>query len=359
MLSAFSKNGHGREALQLFYRMKTDGIDPNNITFAFAIDACTIVLSLSEGQKIHGDIVKKGHEKDTAVSTSLVNLYGNCHCMNEARFIFYQMQEKSVVSWSNMITTCTQNGSPKEALNIFHGMQECGVKPNVITFICLMDACSSLTSLHDGRAIDMCIDESGLGGDVMLGNALMSMYGKCGSFQDAERVFHRLSDQTVVSWTALVSSFAQSGHGADALAYLHQMMLEGIIPDSIVLTSVLSACSHSGLIDEAKCILCETMNGDCVSQTMDHFFCMVDILARPGQLDEAETLLWKIPFQNLTLPWLSLLGACRNHGDVERGIYAATCCFEQDPHHSSAYTMLGNVFATDTMFENEEIRLFF
>ena len=153
----------------------------------------------------------------------------------------------------------------------------------------------------------------------------------------------------------MVSSFARSGHGREALAYLHRMILEGVAPDNIVFTSVLSACSHSGMIDEAKCVLCEMMTGFSILRTVDHFFCMVDILARAGQLEEAEAFLWKIPFQNLTLPWLSLLGACRNYGDVERGVHAAACCFEQNPCHTSAYTMLGNVFATDILLEYEQM----
>jgi pentatricopeptide repeat protein len=129
------------------------------------------------------------------------------------------------------------------------------------------------------------------------------------------------------------------------------MISEGITPDDVSFTSVLLACSHSGMIDEAKCVLCEMMTGFDVLWTVDHFFCMVDVLARAGRLDEAEAFLGRIPFQNLTLPWLSLLGACRNYGDVDMGVHVAACCFEQNPCHSSAYTMLGNVFATDFVSE--------
>ena len=185
------------------------------------------------------------------------------------------------------------------------------ISPNAATYVSSLCVCGVVGCLTWGQQLHIEIVNKGMEGDIFVGNGLVDMYAKCNLLLDAQAEFDKLLVRTVVSWTALVSSFAQSGHGADALSYLHQMMLEGIIPDSIALTSVLSACSHSGLIDEAKCILCETMKGDCVSQTMDHFFCMVDILARAGQLDEAETLLWKIPFQNLTLPWLSLLGAWR------------------------------------------------
>lgn len=355
MLAALLRNMRGKEALDLFYKMQIEGINPNHFTFSFAVDACTSLLSVADGQEIHAAIVIRGLEHDVAIATSLVNLYGKCRFVNDARSVFSGMLHRDVITWSTMIAVCTRNGLGQEALGLFHQMEGEGVKPNNVTFLCLVDACSSLAALEEGRAVDVSITACGLGKDVMLGNALMNMYGKCGSLHDAEMVFSRMAFRNVISWTSMIAAFAQCGHGRDAVVLFHEMLSQGIKPDSIAFTCILTACSHSGLVEDGRQFFCAMIKNCGIPQTMDHFVCMIDLLGRAGHLDEAESLIRHIPFQKLAVPWLCLLGACRSHGDVERGSHAANCCFELEPQSSTPYTMLGNVFATGDKLEDVAI----
>ncbi|KAH6558434.1 hypothetical protein KP509_1Z063900 [Ceratopteris richardii] len=344
MIAAFSRNKHNKEALHLFNEMEVEGVCSNSVTYVFALDACAGLLLLPQAQDIHMFIVARGFESDAAISVCLVNLYGKCGLMDDARSTFQTMPVKNVVAWSTMITSCTCNGCAREALNLFHQMQAEGTKPNNVTFVCLVDACTSLETLQEGHIVDNYSCRCGFEKDVTLCNALMNMYRKCGDLQNVRMVFDRMVHRNLVTWTALIAAYAQLGFGEDAVVHFRKMLSEGIDPDSISFTCVLSACSHSGLVDHGWFFFLFMFKIFNIHQSIDHFVCMIDLLGRVGHLNEAEALLREVPFQNLALPWLSLLGACQSCGDVVRGIRAALSYYELDSQSPTPCTMLGNVF---------------
>ncbi|KAI5055260.1 hypothetical protein GOP47_0030405 [Adiantum capillus-veneris] len=343
MLVALSRNMHSVEALQLFHKMQVEGVCPNTVTFVFALDACSGLPSLVDGQDIHVTVVFRGIESDEAISVCLVNLYGKCGCMDDAKAVFNRILNKNVVAWSTMIMSCTQNGCGKEALSLFHRMQAEGTKPNNVTFLCLVDACTNLEALEEGHAVDDCLCKCGYGKDVIICNALMNMYRKCGDLQKAIIVFDRMPYHNLVSWTAFIAAFSQMGCGQNALMHFQKMLSEGISPDNITFTCVLTACSHAGLVEGGWSLFSAMLTDFGIPQTIDHFVCMIDLLGRVGHLGEADALLSHAPFQNLALPWLSLLGACQSCGDVTRGLRAALSYVELNPESASPFTILGNI----------------
>ncbi|KAJ7521907.1 hypothetical protein O6H91_19G073900 [Diphasiastrum complanatum] len=356
MIAACTQNGQGKEALELFHRMPTEGIRPNQITIVCALDACASLAFLEKGQEIHGAIVKSGYDGEVVVGNALINMYGKCQSLQDARSVFSKMPRRDIVSWNAMIASCAQNGRGAEALDLFKRMQIDSLKPDPITFVCALDACASLAALETGQEIHSTIASRGFEGHVVVGNALINMYGKCGSLQHARSVFQRLHQRDAVSWNTMIAVYGHNGHGEEALDLFKQMMSEDVSPNQITFLSVLTACSHTGRVDDGRHYFTSMSQKHSIAPKVEHCVCMIDILGRAGYLDEGESLISTLPYKDDARVWLSLLGACRIHGDVERGIRAATQIFKLDPENAATYVLLSNTYAAaDSSLERQKV----
>ncbi|KAH9288065.1 hypothetical protein KI387_032182, partial [Taxus chinensis] len=138
----------------------------------------------------------------------------------------------NVVSWNAIITGYTQNGPVEKALEVFKQMQLADVKPNSTTFASILPACAKMGALEQGMDIHQSIIENGFLSDVVVANALVDMYSKCGNMQKARELFEKISQKTVISWNAMVAGYAQNGFAEMALEAFKQMQLAGLKPNS-------------------------------------------------------------------------------------------------------------------------------
>ncbi|KAJ7561515.1 hypothetical protein O6H91_03G031200 [Diphasiastrum complanatum] len=345
LINAYAKNGFSTEALECFYQMQNSGIKPDRVTFICALDACASAAALEKGHGIHGAIVECGYEEQVVVGTALVNMYGKCGSLEDARSVFDRMPHRNVVSWSAMMAAYVQNGHAKEALECFHQMQLCGIKPDQVTFVSAIDACAVLAALEKGQEIHTAIVDRGYEGQVVVGTALVNMYGKCGSLEDAGTVFWRMADRNAVSWGAMIAACAKNGHSQEALDLFKQMQCHGFKPDHITFLSVLTACSHTGRVDDARHYFSSMSRDHGIQPKLEHYMCLIDILGRAGNLDDAENLINSTPFKNLARAWLCLLSACKVHGDVDRGARVARHIFKLDPKNAVPYVLLSSIYA--------------
>lgn len=332
MMAAFAHNGYGTEAIKLFYRMQVEGFKPDVITFVSALSACAFLTAFEEVQDIHVAIVKSECTEDVIVGNALINCYAKCGNVQNARCVFSKMLHCDVVTWTAMIEVYVQNGHGEGALDLFHQMQLEGIKPNDMTLVFAIEACANLAALEAGQAIHASIMASKYGQDIFVGTALINMYGKCGSVHDAKSVFGRLPQWNLVSCTAMVAAFAHNGCGKEALDLFCAMQLEDIKPDNAIFTCVLTACSHTGLVDDGSHVFLSITSNFRTLHTTEHYVCLIDLLGRAGQLEEAEDLITNIPFGRAALAWRSLLSACRIHGDAERTERAARWCAGVEPN---------------------------
>ncbi len=104
-----------------------------------------------------------------------------------------------------------------------------------------------------------------------MGNSLVDMYAKCGSMEDAWRVFNKMPSLDVVSWNAILGGCAMHGHGKEALKHFEQMCEEGVHPDDITFVCLLSACSHAGLVDEGMRCYASMIEVYMISATLEHY----------------------------------------------------------------------------------------
>jgi pentatricopeptide repeat protein len=188
--------------------------------------------------------------------------------------------------------------------------------------------------------------------DVVVGSALVDMYAKCGSIDEASNVFNKMPERNIVTWTVIIIGYAQHGYAQEVLKLFSQMQDTGMKPDHVTFVGILSACSRAGLVNEG-CNYFNSMSQDYgVNPRPEHFACMVDLLGRAGHLTEAKDFIEKMPFEPSISVWQSLLGACRIHGNMELGKYAAERLLELEPHDSATYVLLSNIYAAANRWDD-------
>lgn len=130
------------------------------------------------------------------------------------------------------------------------------------------------------------------------------------------------------------------------------MQREGIKPDSATLLCLLLACSHSGLVLEGYHYFVSMRENYGLTPTIKHYVCIVDILGRAGCLDKAEDLVLKMPFQPVSLVWMTLLGSCAKYGNLELGCRAFTCLVKSDCRNPAMYVLMSNIYLANYMWED-------
>jgi pentatricopeptide repeat protein len=340
MILGHVQSGQGRKALELFQQMQQEGVQPNSVTIVGVLNACASVVGLEEGRCVHQQIVDCGWDSDVFVANSLVDMYVKCGSIEDACRVFNKMSSRDVITWTAMILGHVQSGQGEKGLELFRQMQQEGVQPDSVTIVAVLNACASVVALEEGRSVHEQIVEHGWDSDIFVMNSLIDMYAKCGSMEDAWRVFSKMPSRDVVTWTVILGGCAMHGHGKEALKLFEWMCKEGVQPDDVTFVCLLSACSHAGLVDEGMhCFaLMSTVYG--ISTKLEHYTCMVDLLGRAGHLQKAENLVMAMPCKPHVAAWMALLGACRIHGNVEMAERVAKRFLELEPENAAGYVLL-------------------
>jgi len=192
MISGYVKCGQGQKALDLFQQMHQEGVELDPITFVGVVNVCASVVALDEGMHAHELIMQHGWDSDVFLGSSLVDMYANCGSMHNACRVFNKMPTQDLVTWNAMIFGHVKCGQGYEALELFRKMQQEGVQPGPVTFIRVLNACASVVALEEGRQVHEQIIENGCESDVFVGNSVIDMYAKCGSMDDACKVFNKM-----------------------------------------------------------------------------------------------------------------------------------------------------------------------
>ncbi|XP_050224598.1 putative pentatricopeptide repeat-containing protein At3g49142 [Mercurialis annua] len=258
--------------------------------------------------------------------------------------MFMKLAKKSRISWNVMIAMYVNNTMPKKAAALYAQMEENGIEPDVVSVVSVLPACGDLSAVSIGRRIHEYVGRKKLFPNLLLENALIDMYAKCGSLQDARAVFEKMKFRDVVSWTSIISAYGISGQGRDAVAVFEDMQKSGLRPDSIAFVSVLAACSHAGLLKEGQYYF-NLMSVYGIIPKLEHFACMVDLLGRAGKIDEAYGFISQMPLQPNERVWGALLSACRVYSNMNIGILAADHLFQLNPEQSGYYVLLSNIYA--------------
>ena len=370
MISGYARNGLDEKALILFIEMiKVAGLLPNTTTMASVMPACVHCEAFSNKESIHGYAVKLGFKEDRYVQNALMDMYSRMGKMDISETIFDSMEVRDRVSWNTMITGYVLSGRYSNALVLLHGMQrmentkdvkkddnndEKGgpYKPNAITLMTVLPGCAALAAIAKGKEIHAYAIRNMLASDITVGSALVDMYAKCGCLNLSRRVFDEMPNKNVITWNVLIMACGMHGKGEEALELFKNMVAEAgrggeAKPNEVTFITVFAACSHSGLISEGLNLFYRMKHDHGVEPTSDHYACVVDLLGRAGQLEEAYELVNTMPAEfDKVGAWSSLLGACRIHQNVELGEVAAKNLLHLEPNVASHYVLLSNIYSS-------------
>ncbi|XP_058082773.1 pentatricopeptide repeat-containing protein At5g15340, mitochondrial [Magnolia sinica] len=399
LMSCYARNSLPAQALDLFLTMMqqqqqeqgnkgeegpySSSVRPDEVTMVCLFSACAQLRDPIAGAQAHLFIIKTGLPFTLTSRNAAMDMYAKCSCIsdarqmleemtdptivswtiilygtltiegvNSARQVFDGMREKNEVAWTVMITGYVEAGLPREAMSLLAQMifsyNSSFLTLNHVTLCSLLSACSQSGDLTIGRwihahAVKMMEEERHP--LLMVGTALVNMYCKCGRLDRAVIVFNKMPQRNVVAWNAMMSGLAMHGQGHAALSLFSQMAVEAQ-PDDITLVAVLSACSHSGLVDQGRQYFSDLWSVYAIVPKVEHYACMVDLLGRAGQLEEAEALIREMPIRPNEVVLGSLLGSCSLHGKLELGERLLRELVQMDPLNTQYHMLLSNMYAS-------------
>lgn len=346
ILGAYTKNGRDQEALSLFVSMHREGKTPfTEFTVSSVLCACAAKCDVFECRQLHCFAVKTAMDSNVFVGTALLDVYAKCGLLRDASRLFELMPERNDVTWSSMVAGFVQNQLYEEALMLFREAQVIGLEQNQFTISSVICACANLAALIEGKQVHAVLCKTGFVSNLFVSSSLIDMYSKCGSVSDAYNVFSGIEEKNVVMWNAMISGFARHALSMEAMILFEKLQQVGLCPNEFTYISVLSACSHIGLVEKGKSYFDLMVKQHNVSPNVLHYSCMVDILGRAGLIHEAHDLIEKMPYDATAAMWGSLLASCRNYGNLEMAEIAAKHLFEMEPENAGNHVLLSNVYA--------------
>ncbi|KAK4253679.1 hypothetical protein QN277_010321 [Acacia crassicarpa] len=353
LISGFSKRGDLSKCMNVFLTLKSEfSLHMNELTLIPVVSACTSAKARHEGQYLHGIAVKFGMKLESKIANSLINMYGKFGCLDSAFRLFLEIPEPNLVSWNSMVAICTQNGIPDGAFQHFNMMKHNGLLPDEATIVALLQACENLPVVKLVETIHAVIFTCGLDENVTITTSLLILYSKLGRLHASHKVFTEISKPDKVAWSAMIAAYAIHGHGETAIELFERKVRQGMEPDHVTFTHLLSACSHSGLVEEGRYYFHIMSNVFGIQPRLDHYSCMVDLLGRRGLLNDAYELIKNMPLEPNAGVWGALLGACRVYRNIELGKEAAEKMIALDPLDSRNYIMLSNIYSAAGLWDD-------
>ncbi|KAK1387850.1 Pentatricopeptide repeat-containing protein [Heracleum sosnowskyi] len=377
ILSNYVHQGLAREVVPVLNDMLRQGLKPDRITMLSVISAAVELENYLYGKECHGYVLRNGFEGCDSISNSLINMYMKCGkkvagCMifdrmvnktvvsynsliaglirNDdvelARKIFIEMPETNLVSWNTILAALVQESLFEEAIEHFRVMQSKGIKSDEVTMVSVVSACGYLGALALAKWTYKYIETNNIFCDLRLNTALVDMFARCGDTQSAMLVFDTMKERDVSAWTAAIGAMAVEGNGERAVQLFHEMIMQGVKPDEVAFTRVLTACSHGGLVDRGLSIFQSMTENYKISPQIVHYGCVVDLLGRAGLLSKALDLIKTMPMAPNDIVWSAFLAACRTHKNEKLATYAAGMIAKSTGENTGVHVLLSNIYAS-------------
>lgn len=355
--------------------MISNSIEPNEFTYSAVLKGCP----LEPGKLIHDHVIKLGFECNMHVRTALVDVYSKGGDLVSARKLFDKMPDRSLVSltsmitgyakhgelmkarelfdgmverdvvcWNVMISGYVKYGKPNDALTLFREMLRIEMKVNEVTLVTILSACGQIGSLELGRWIHSYMENNGMNMNIHLGTALIDMYSKCGSLEDARMIFNKLKNKDVIAYNSMITGYSMHGHSQETLLLFRNMLRMHIQPTDISFIGILNVCAHSGLVAIGKGIFLSMKTKYGIEPTIEHYGCMVNLLGRAAYLEQAYELVKNMKVDPDPVIWGTLLDSCTLHKNVVLAEEVVKFLVDHNLANSGTYILLSNLYAASS-----------
>ncbi|XP_043704957.1 pentatricopeptide repeat-containing protein At2g33680-like [Telopea speciosissima] len=346
LVSGLSQNCLSHVALDKFQMMRESSVGVTCFALSAAIAAC--LDDEADLKRLHGLAIKTSLNLDNYIGCAMIRIYSKFNNMEDAMKIFAGLHLKDIASWNSLIEGYAECDQGEQGLQVFTAFLESGLEPDDITITSILGICANLVMLNFGRQVHLLSVKTGIEGRIRVENSIIHMYSKCGSIEDGIKFFNLMKQRNLVSWTTMMGGLAEHGRAEEVIQLFQEMNREGLKPNKVTYNCVLSACSHAGLVDLGQSLF-ESME---IEPDMDHFICMVRMLAGGGRFKEAEEFIQRSSIEHRKPLWLTFLVACNNLGEWVRGANVATKMMTVGlPSEPLVLVLFSNIFAAAGRWE--------
>ncbi|WCJ25843.1 Tetratricopeptide repeat (TPR)-like superfamily protein [Euphorbia peplus] len=319
IINAYSKQGSSDIIMGLFHRMRARNTLPNAHTFTGIFTAASNSSSILCGIQAHCLAIKIPDVRDVFAGSSLLNLYCKAGMIVDARKVFDEMTERNAVTWSTMISGYAIQRMCKEGLEVFELMRvDDDEEMNEFVVTSVLSAVADPEYVSDGRKIHGLAIKKGVFLFVSTLNSLVTMYAKCGCLDDSVELFEMSSDKNSITWSAMVTGYAQFGDSEKALKLFFKMHSAGISPSKFTLVGVLNACSDMAAVEEGKQVHNYLLKLGFESQ-MYIITSLVDMYAKCGSTEDARKGFECLRVADVVV-WTSMIAGYVQNGENEEAL---------------------------------------
>ncbi|TKY53333.1 Pentatricopeptide repeat-containing protein [Spatholobus suberectus] len=326
MILEYGKAGLGDKAIRIFVDMLQFGLKPSDYTFTNLISACDSSVRLYVGKQLHGLAVKYGFMCETSLGNAVITMYGQHGMVKEAERVFAELNERSLISWSALLSVFVKNSCANRAFEFFLNMLQIGVPLDSGCFSTVLDGCSEWNNLKLGLQIHGLAIRLGHVSDVNSGTALVDLYAKCGSLQSARAIFDRLPNKTITSFNAFLVGYLNSKirDDEDPMFFFSKLRFNGVKPDCVTFSRLLCLSANQACLVTGKSLHAYTIKVGLEDDTAVGN-AVITMYAKCGTVQDAYQMFISNSMNHDCVTWNAIISAYALHGEGNN----ALLCFDE------------------------------
>ncbi|KAL1567909.1 pentatricopeptide repeat-containing protein-like protein [Salvia divinorum] len=353
MITGCAENGHDGLAFDFFQRMRILDVKADNYAFASIVSLCS-VEQLEFGRQMHCLVLKNGFLRKASVGNSLVTMYFKCESVGDACGTFEEIGQEvgDEITYNAVIAGLVNMERDEDALLMFKDMQTVGLKPTELTFVSVMGACfnSEIATQVHAQTIKKCFGES-----TKVNNAAITMYSNCRELAAACLVFKVLEVKDVVSWNAIIASYARESLSGDAISTYLQMQRNNIEPDEFTIGSLLANLDLVEVVEMIQAVLVKRA----LIHRVEVANALLSAFSRKSEIGKAHEIFCQMHSRNV-ISWNAMISGFLLNGLPEKGLQQFSELLELGlkPNHYTLSLVLSICSSISDLLHGKEVHAY-